>query len=59
MTRIRQMGEATVQQRKDGGAVKLSTFIPLHEPDLVSKESVADRLGSATGSRRSLRSLMP
>lgn len=29
MTRIRQMGEATVQQRMDGGAVKLSTFIPL------------------------------
>ena len=30
MTRIRQSGEATVQQRMDGGAVKLSTFIPLH-----------------------------
>lgn len=29
MTRIRQSGEATVQQRMDGGAVKLSTFIPL------------------------------
>ncbi len=29
MTRIRQSGEATVQQRVDGGAVKLSTFIPL------------------------------
>ncbi len=29
MTRIRQSGEATVQQRSDGGAVKLSTFIPL------------------------------
>jgi hypothetical protein len=29
MTRIRQTGEATVQQRMDGGAVKLSTFIPL------------------------------
>ena len=29
MTRIRQSGEATVRQRSDGGAVKLSTFIPL------------------------------
>lgn len=29
MTRIRQSGEATMQQRMDGGAVKLSTFIPL------------------------------
>lgn len=29
MTRIRKLGEATVQQRMDGGAVKLSTFIPL------------------------------
>lgn len=29
MTRIRQLGEAMVQQRIDGGAVKLSTFIPL------------------------------
>jgi len=29
MTRLRQSGEATVQQRMDGGAVKLSTFIPL------------------------------
>jgi hypothetical protein len=29
MTRIRQLGEATVQQRMDGNAVKLSTFIPL------------------------------
>lgn len=29
MTRIRKLGEATVQQRLDGGAVKLSTFIPL------------------------------
>jgi hypothetical protein len=29
MTRIRRSGEATVQQRMDGGAVKLSTFIPL------------------------------
>ncbi len=29
MTRIRQSGEATVQQRMDGSAVKLSTFIPL------------------------------
>lgn len=29
MTRIRQSGEATVQQRMDGGAVKLSPFIPL------------------------------
>ena len=29
MTRIRQSGEATVQQRMDGGTVKLSTFIPL------------------------------
>lgn len=29
MTRIRQSGEATVQQRMDGGALKLSTFIPL------------------------------
>lgn len=29
MTRIRQSGEATVLQRMDGGAVKLSTFIPL------------------------------
>ena len=29
MSRIRKLGEATVQQRMDGGAVKLSTFIPL------------------------------
>lgn len=29
MTRIRKLGEATVQQRMDGAAVKLSTFIPL------------------------------
>lgn len=29
MTRLRQMGEAMFQQRMDGGAVKLSTFIPL------------------------------
>jgi hypothetical protein len=29
MTRIRQLGEAKIQQRMDGGAVKLSTFIPL------------------------------
>jgi len=29
MTRIRQSGQATVQQHMDGGAVKLSTFIPL------------------------------
>jgi len=29
MTRIRQSGEATVQQRMDGKAVTLSTFIPL------------------------------
>jgi hypothetical protein len=29
MTRIRQSGEATMQQRMDGGAIKLSTFIPL------------------------------
>jgi len=29
MTRIRQSGEATMQKRMDGGAVKLSTFIPL------------------------------
>jgi len=29
MTRIRQLGEATMQQRMDGGAVRLSTFIPL------------------------------
>lgn len=29
MTRIRQSGEATMQQRMEGGAVKLSTFIPL------------------------------
>lgn len=29
MTRIRKIGESTVQQRMDGGAVKLSTFIPL------------------------------
>lgn len=29
MTRIRQLGEATIQQRMDGGVVKLSTFSPL------------------------------
>ncbi len=29
MSRIRKLGEATVQQRMDFGAVKLSTFIPL------------------------------
>lgn len=29
MTRILQSDEATMQQRMDGGAVKLSTFIPL------------------------------
>ncbi|WP_448506093.1 hypothetical protein [Immundisolibacter sp.] len=29
MSRIRKLGEATVQQRMDGGTVKLSTFIPL------------------------------
>lgn len=29
MSRILKLGEATVQQRMDGGAVKLSTFIPL------------------------------
>lgn len=29
MTRIRKIGESTVQQRMDGGAMKLSTFIPL------------------------------
>ncbi len=29
MSRIRKLGEATLQQRMDGGAVKLSTFIPL------------------------------
>ena len=29
MTRIRKIGESTVQQHMDGGAVKLSTFIPL------------------------------
>ncbi len=29
MSRIRKLGEAKVQQRMDGGAVKLSTFIPL------------------------------
>src|SRR5690606_5802909 len=29
MTRIRQSGEATMQQRMNGGAIKLSTFIPL------------------------------
>ncbi|WP_385916251.1 hypothetical protein [Tepidiphilus baoligensis] len=29
MMRMRQSGEAAVQQRMDGGAVKLSTFIPL------------------------------
>jgi len=29
MSRMRKLGEATVQQRMDGGAVKLSTFIPL------------------------------
>lgn len=29
MSRIRKLGAATVQQRMDGSAVKLSTFIPL------------------------------
>ena len=29
MTRIRQIGEAAIQNRIDGDAVKLSTFIPL------------------------------
>lgn len=29
MTRIRKLGEATIQQRMDGGAMKLSTLIPL------------------------------
>jgi len=29
MSRISKLGEATVQQRMDGGAVKLSIFIPL------------------------------
>jgi hypothetical protein len=53
MTRIRQLGEATVQQHMDGGAVKLSTFIPLHEPDLVPAQPVAAGLDrAAAGGRR-------
>lgn len=52
MTRIRKLGEVTVQQRMDGGAVKLSTFIPLQIRKRGVRKVVirpdGDNAGSAT-----------
>lgn len=54
MSRIRKLGEATVQQRMDGGTVKLSTFIPRHEPDLVPAQPAAAGLDRAAAGGRSV-----
>lgn len=59
MTRIRQSGEATVQQRMDGGAVKLSTFIPLQIRKRGVRKVVIRPDGSAPAAPRGTSSTVP